>query len=521
MSTLETEHRVATWGPGEFTSRGLALVLLILAMLGVIWMMPLRTEIPAGCDDFGYLRQAELFRAQGVDGFRTDLATPPVDWLISTMKDSKFDTSWWYQAVAPHCHHYRASSGDVIIQYPPGAGWLMALFPSSEQERLLRITATVATGAVFALLVGLAPTAVVAGLGLAAGALAMLAASYGTDSVPPATAMAALCGLLAVPALERRNLLTLALFGVLCGLGGSMRAPNLIIPAAAGLALFVSLVGQASWGRFGALATFGVAVVVGYLPVAWAGYVNTGSFLSTTYSPIDASAPRFDMDSLLRGLEYYYRFDAQGLLLIGASAATLLMFAERPKSPVVATTFVAMLASLLYFLPKDVLISYYPTPISAFALAVAVGWAANGAPSPWSRLATGTTMAAVVLGLGAAFCLLRPFPPTPVPPMAPAVSAALERDPIVWADLSGGRFVMGNGVYSAKLNFTSDEIQDYMVDAASAAGQPQLLVADTDTMRKIIERLGTRYRLTPLGQAYNADVFEIGPAIATPPPTSP
>ena len=513
---FNADAREPAWGAGQIVARVAALVMLLLAMLGVIWMIPLRTEIPWGCDDFGYMRQAELFRDKGLDGFDTRLQTPAERALVEVMRASGSETESWYQAVAPHCHHYRESTDRVILQYPPGTGWLMSVFPQDEQQRLHRIVGIVAIGAVFAFLVGIAPTPIAAAFALAAGALAMWAVSYGSDSVAPATALAALCGVLALPALERRNLLALAALGLLCGLAGSVRIPNLIIPLTVGLILFVALVAQFNWRSFGALLVFGTAVLAGLAPLVWANFVNTGSFFATTYSSIDASAPRFGLEEILQGLQFYFRLNAEGFPLIAACAMALLIFIERPRSLVAATTLLAMLLSVVYFVPKQVLIGYYMTPISVFVLAVAAGLAALGAHRPVARSATGAILAAAVIGLGTAFCLLRPFPATPVPEMGADVLAALTPDTVVWADISGGRFVLDHGVYSAKAGFTSIENQTRMFDGLTAAGTRQIFVLEqSNGMKGMFDRLQASRQMTLLGDAYGSPVYEIGPALPT------
>lgn len=500
----------ARWRAGEIPARVIALILLLLAMLGVVWMMPFRTEVPAGCDDFGYMRQAELFRDKGLGGFDTQLTTPAAERLFAVMRDGGAPVHSWYQAVAPHCHHYREATDKVILQYPPGTGALMAALPPDKQERLLRIGSIVAMAAVFAIMIGTAPSALVASVTVAAAAGAMWAAGgNGSDSVPPASAAAALCGLLLAPSLERRNWLALFVLGLACGLGGSIRVTNLFFPAAIGLVLVVSLVVRRRPGELVALVVFAFGLLAGLLPLGWSNFVNAGSVFASTYSPIDATPPQLSVDGLLRGLAFYFNLNAPGLLLMGAVAAGLPAFAERPGSKPIAAAFLALLGSLAYLAPKDILIDYYLVPVSTFVLAATASW--QGGRAPTARRVTAGVFAAVVIGLGVAFCLLRPFPPTKVPVTSTAVLDALAADPIVWADLSGGRFVQRYGVYSAKLNFTSAANQDLMVDGLASAGQLQLIVLDTDSMRRILERISDKHETQLLGQAFDADVYRIGP----------
>ncbi|MFO1055696.1 MAG: hypothetical protein U1E53_01865 [Dongiaceae bacterium] len=67
-------------------------------------------DVPTGCDPFGYRRQAALFRAHGLGGLDTRLETPNARRLIDLMRASGEPADSWSQAVAPHCHHYKATS---------------------------------------------------------------------------------------------------------------------------------------------------------------------------------------------------------------------------------------------------------------------------------------------------------------------------------------------------------------------------------------------------------------------------
>lgn len=84
---------------------------------------------PVGCDPFGYARQARLFREHGLKGFDTAIHTEQAEALVSVAKRKLAGSETWYEPTAPHCHHYVPSSGKVILQYPPGTGAILALFP--------------------------------------------------------------------------------------------------------------------------------------------------------------------------------------------------------------------------------------------------------------------------------------------------------------------------------------------------------------------------------------------------------
>lgn len=86
-----------------------------------------------GCDPFGYARQAVLFRHNGLlAGLNTAIDTIETRKLIAAAKSIDPDVSHWYQAIAPHCHFYRAAVDHIVLQYPPGTGLVLSLFPDGK-----------------------------------------------------------------------------------------------------------------------------------------------------------------------------------------------------------------------------------------------------------------------------------------------------------------------------------------------------------------------------------------------------
>jgi len=95
----------------------------------------LRTEEYAyGCDSFGYLRSAKQIRSGFSYGERPQfkLESPQTRALIDFMKEKKVPLSAWEEVVAPHAHHFFPRSDFVGVQYPPGTGLVLAMFPQGE-----------------------------------------------------------------------------------------------------------------------------------------------------------------------------------------------------------------------------------------------------------------------------------------------------------------------------------------------------------------------------------------------------
>jgi hypothetical protein len=87
------------------------------------------------------------------------------------------------------------------------------------------------------------------------------------------------------------------------------------------------------------------------------------------------------------------------------------------------------------------------------------------------------------------------------------VAEKIDKNTIVWADIYGGYFVLQNGVYSAKIAFANEETQDYMIEAMQTAGVRQLFSDCSQSMHKIIVRMGSRLAL--IGKAHGRDVYEL------------
>src|SRR6185312_15013653 len=88
-------------------------------------------EYAAFCDPFGYLQIAQDTR-QAVAERRLptySIETNHARLLINLMKSQNVPTRYWDDLVAPLCYHYSPRADHLGVQYPPGAGWMLAMFP--------------------------------------------------------------------------------------------------------------------------------------------------------------------------------------------------------------------------------------------------------------------------------------------------------------------------------------------------------------------------------------------------------
>src|SRR5438132_10500449 len=100
-------------------------------------------------DDICYLRQAHLFQRFGLAGLDTDISKDDDRYLAGKLRDIGF-AQWNDPKMAP-CHTPMQKTQKFVLQYPPGTGAVLALFPAGFQVIPLYVTANVVAVA-FALL---------------------------------------------------------------------------------------------------------------------------------------------------------------------------------------------------------------------------------------------------------------------------------------------------------------------------------------------------------------------------------
>jgi hypothetical protein len=114
------------------------------AYVGFKW--DARQHLADGCDSFGYLRLAQVVRHGWSIGEWPQYVvrdTQTVELVKAIESSGEFLFNDWYQAIAPHAHFYQPAVQAIGIQYPPGAGLVLALFPEASSVRLLNQTLVV------------------------------------------------------------------------------------------------------------------------------------------------------------------------------------------------------------------------------------------------------------------------------------------------------------------------------------------------------------------------------------------
>jgi hypothetical protein len=321
-------------------------------------------------DDVCYLRQAHLFQRFGLGGFDTDISRDDDHYLASKLQEMGFAT--WNDVTTVPCHTPMPATKKKVLQYPPGTGMVLALFPRGYQVIPLYVTATAIVFG-FALL-GVFYARSVSSV-LLAGVFGCLAiylminpvkASY---SMAPTVVVCAAAGYLTAhlfAATPRHRLWLTILLGLLLGVSVDFRLPNLFLSSGYFLFFLISFLSSRKMQIALHGAAFAVAFLIGIAPTQLANAINAGSPFATTYGGQDVVAPDFSLS-----IVWQYVADMQFVLLVLAAASTAVILRTRGDDGVrrVALVTAANLAvNLAFFLSHPVFTPYYTVPIAMLSL---------------------------------------------------------------------------------------------------------------------------------------------------------
>jgi hypothetical protein len=290
--------------------------LCFLILASNVWSMSRWSEARGVYDDICYLRQAHLFQRFGIGGLDTDISRDDDHFLSAKLKEIGFST--WSDTTTIPCHTPMPVVKKLVMQYPPGTGFVLALFPQGFQAIPLYLLATVIVFGFALLAISCARSRSSILLSGAFGCLAiylMINPAKASYSVAPTMVVCALAGFLTPKMFlaERRQhrLLLTALVGLLIGLAVNFRLPNLLLASGYFLFFFafLTLSRKIDVAMQGIL--FGAAFLAGMAPTLLANAINAGSPFSTTYGGVDVTPPDFSFSVI-----WSYAADMQFVLLM-------------------------------------------------------------------------------------------------------------------------------------------------------------------------------------------------------------
>lgn len=319
-------------------------------------------------DDLCYLRQAHLFKKNGLEGFRTDLRLETDGYFKSLVADVQQPE--WASPKQAICHVDMAS-GKRVLQYPPGVGAFLALFPEGHQVVPLYTAASlvVLLTSFIAIYFATTVTAII-GAGLF-GCLAMYfminpaKASY---SIPLTLSLCAVVGfftsqLISVERHRLRQWTIPTLLGLLLGLSVNLRIPNLLLATGYSFYFLFVFATARNIKSFIQGALFGVTLIVGMSPTLIANTVNAGSPFATTYGGQDVSPADFTF-SIARA----YLGDLQSVLIVTSILGILWLASARNAKPVATIVTINLIVNVGYFLSHPVFTQYYLIPLAMLTL---------------------------------------------------------------------------------------------------------------------------------------------------------
>jgi hypothetical protein len=341
----------------------------LVVLVSNIWSISGWVEARGVYDDVCYLRQAHLFERFGLGGIDTNVAFDDDHYLKDKLKEINFPE--WNDPKRIPCHTSIPSADKYVLQYPPGTGFILSLFPTGFQViPLYALTSVVAV--CFSLLAltyasTLYRLMLVAAFGDSAIYL-MINPTKASYSAAPTMMVCALVGFLTAKlfAREPRHRFALwALVGLLIGLSVNFRLPNLFLAAGYCLYLAGAFLLARSKETFLQGASFGIAFLIGIAPTLIANTINAGSPFATTYGSVDALPPKLNTSVLLS-----YLVDVQfTLLAISAIWTAWLWRANQGRAKHVAILVALNLAlNVIFFMTHPIFTPYYIIPIDMLSL---------------------------------------------------------------------------------------------------------------------------------------------------------
>jgi hypothetical protein len=345
-----------------------------LVLASNIWTISRWNESRGVYDDICYLRQAHLFQRFGLDGLDTNIVRDDDHYLSSKLKEIGF-AAWNDPAAAP-CHSLMPAAQKRVLQYPPGTGFVMAIFPAGFQLIPLYVLASVFIFGLALLAISCARSRSAVLLTTAFALLAiylMINPTKASYSMAPTMVLCAAAGFftpkLFVGETIRNRILLSALIGLLIGLGVNFRLPNLFL--ASGYCLFFagSFLSSRSDEKGEIVlqaVAFGAVCILGMAPTLLANAINAGSPFATTYSSVDATPPEFSLTVIRQ-----YLRDMQFVLLVLACGWTALILRLRRETGIRRTALVTagnLAVNLAFFVSHPLFTPYYTVPVAMLSL---------------------------------------------------------------------------------------------------------------------------------------------------------
>ncbi|CAN5461374.1 hypothetical protein BH11PSE4_BH11PSE4_41160 [soil metagenome] len=326
-------------------------------------------------DDVCYFRQSHLFQKYGpINGLDTDLLTETDGYLRSKLQEISYP--YIDDLNNQPCHHLMPATGKMVMQYPPGTGYLLAIFPEGNQAVPLFFACTTALGIFAIFMIALAPTPALLAVSTFFGGASLylmnnpVKSSY---SLAPTVVICAVCGLLTAAWFRARTprLRLLLVFAIGASLGASvnLRIANGLLAMAYGVALLGIFLARRRPLPFFEGAVFALGTLIAMLPTLAANHINAGSIFTFLYDAHDNTPPDFSAPALFANLRLYIQ-GTQGLLILTAllSGALACTSDDHRLRQTAMLALGGLIVPLVYFLSHVIFTPYYMVPAAILCL---------------------------------------------------------------------------------------------------------------------------------------------------------
>jgi hypothetical protein len=496
-------------------------------------------EFAYACDSFGYLRMAKQIRHGYEHGVWPEfkLESPQTRLLIDFMQQNNVAVPRWEEVVAPHAHHYFPQSGYVGVQYPPGTGLVLAMFPQG--EAIYRLNRIVITIFVLAAIAGLA-LAQVRGAWAATG-LIVLALTLGLLVLGRLGALSFSMNAVLVPilftcvfsllALRFKNtsrdglaLLCALVAGMSLGFATMIRLPSFLLSAGFLVLLWP---GFRNFRIKSLPVAFALGVTLtGVIPVVINQHNVAGAWYLSTYATVDSAPPT--LERLGPNLSYFLGNGPASVdnwaLVAGfiGFVGFLLLYMRRDSEQVnglglswkrfVLAVALLWVIPIVYFLTHRITGAHYMIS-SIFATLTLIGFGALAIEATITvtpRFDTRRILSWVGLVLVISPAVINfmrsssdPYP-DPIPENArthtPILlpSELVDEKAWIWADLLTGSLWYYANKTAFKIQFTDEETRARIWKFVYDRGERQYLIQDSEQMKTYIaeiEKLGGKLEL--------------------------
>jgi hypothetical protein len=341
----------------------------LIVLASNVWTISKWSESRGVYDDICYLRQAHLFERFGLRGIDTNIAFDDDNYLKEKLKAIGF-ADWNNVARAP-CHTHIPAADKYVLQYPPGTGFALAMFPAGFQViPLYVLSSIVAVGFAFVALTlasSVKTFLLVTAFGDAAIYL-MINPTKASYSMAPTMIVCAAAGFLTAKLFVGRPqhaALLAAAIGLMIGISVNFRLANLFLASGYCLYLAGAFLLARSRETFLQGLAFGAALLIGMMPTLVANAINAGSPFTTTYSSVDVVPPELNPEVLSS-----YLADVQFVLLAISVVWTVgLLRSGWPAARQAALLIGAnLVVNLIFFMTHPIFTPYYIIPIDMLSL---------------------------------------------------------------------------------------------------------------------------------------------------------